>query len=106
MDALSSIEAIIRDLLIFVVAMTALLIALLVLVSRMPDDNPLKRILVALSYRVGATAAAGMIALPATPVPGLDAVVDIGAPILLLWYWWTFFRDLSPRRAGAAAKRD
>ena len=98
MDALSSIEAIIRDLLIFVVAMTALLIALLVIVSRMPDDNPLKRILVALSYRVGATAAAGMIALPATPVPGLDAVVDIGAPILLLWYWWTFFRDLSARR--------
>jgi hypothetical protein len=106
MDALSSIEAIIRDLLIFVVAMTALLIALLVIVSRMPDDNPLKRILVALSYRVGATAAAGVIALPATPVPGLDAVVDIGAPILLLWYWWTFFRDLSARRAGAAAKRD
>ncbi len=94
MDALSSIEAIIRDLLIFVVAMSALLIALLVIVSRMPDDNPLKRILVALSYRVGATAAAGLIAAPAMPIPGLDAVVDIGAPILLLWYWWTFFRGL------------
>ena len=106
MDALASIEAIIRDLLIFVVAMTALLIALLVIVSRMPDDNPLKRVLVALSYRVGATAAAGMIALPATPVPGLDAAVDIGAPILLLWYWWTLFRDLSARRRGAAPKRD
>ncbi len=94
MDALSSIEAIVRDLLIFVVAMSALLIALLVIVSRMPDDNPLKRILVGLSYRVGATAAAGLIAAPAMPIPGLDAVVDIGAPILLLWYWWTFFRGL------------
>jgi hypothetical protein len=94
MDALASIEAIIRDLLVFVVAMTALLIALLVIVSRMPDDNPLKRMLTALSWRVGATAAAGLIAAPAAPVPGLDAIVDIGAPVLLLWYWWTFFRGL------------
>ena len=101
MDALSSIEAIIRDLLIFVVAMSALMVALLVIVSRMPDDNPLKRILVALSYRVGATAAAGLIAAPAMPIPGLDAVVDIGAPILLLWYWWTFFRGLWADQAGA-----
>ncbi len=110
MDALS-IEAIIRDLLVFVVAMTALLIALLVIVARMPDDNPLKRMLTALSWRVGATAAAGMIAAPAAPIPGLDAVVDIGAPILLLWYWWTFFRGLWADRAksgiapGVDAKR-
>ena len=94
MDALTALEAIIRDLLIFVVAMSALLAALLVVVSRMPDENPLKRMMVALSYRVGATAAAGMIAIPATPIPGLDAVIDIGAPIALLWYWWTFFRDI------------
>ncbi len=26
-------------------------------------------------------------------VPSLDAVVDIGAPLALLWYWWTFFRN-------------
>ena len=103
MDALASIEAIIRDLLIFVVAMTTLLIALLVIVSRMPDDNPLKRTLVALSYRVGATAAAGLIAAPVMPIPGLDAVVDIGAPILLLWYWWTFFRGLLSDRARTPA---
>jgi branched-subunit amino acid permease len=105
MDALASIEAIIRDLLIFVVAMTTLLIALLVIVSRMPDDNPLKRILVALSYRVGATAAAGLIAAPATPIPGLDAVIDIGAPILLLWYWWTFFRGLWTDRSRTPARK-
>jgi hypothetical protein len=105
MDALASIEGIVRDLLIFVVAMTALLIALLVIVSRMPDDNPLKRILAALSYRVGATAAAGLIAAPAMPIPGLDAVVDVGAPLLLLWYWWTFFRDLRANRMPAAPPR-
>ncbi len=49
--------------------------------------------MVALSYRVGATAAAGMLDIPPTPIPGLDAVFDIGAPLALIWYWWTFFRD-------------
>ena len=99
MEALSAIERIVRDLLVFVVAMSAILAALLVIISRMPDDNPLKRIMVALSYRVGATAAAGMLVIPATPIPGLDTVIDIGAPIALIWYWWTFFRDA--RRAGS-----
>jgi hypothetical protein len=101
MEALSAIERIVRDLLVFVVAMSAILAALLVIISRMPDDNPLKRIMVALSYRVGATAAAGMLVIPSTPIPGLDTVVDIGALIALLWYWWTFFRDA--RRGGPKA---
>jgi hypothetical protein len=34
-----------------------------------------------------------MLVIPATPIPGLDAIVDFGAPLALLWYWWTFFRD-------------
>src|SRR3984957_12356967 len=55
------------------------------------------RILVALSYRVGATAAAGMLVIPAMPIPGLDAFVDIGAPLALIWYWWTFFRNARRR---------
>jgi hypothetical protein len=93
MEALSAVERIIRDLLVFVVAMTVVLSALIVIISRMPNDNPLKRILVALSYRVGATAAAGMLVIPATPIPGLDTIVDFGAPLALIWYWWTFFRD-------------
>ena len=98
MEALSAIERIVRDLLVFVVAMSAILAALIVIISRMPNDNPLKRIMVALSYRVGATAAAGMLVIPATPIPGLDMAIDIGAPIALIWYWWTFFRDA--RRGG------
>jgi hypothetical protein len=93
MEALSEVERIVRDLLIFIVAISVVLAALLVVISRMPNDNPLKRILVALSYRVGATAAAGMLVIPATPIPGLDAIVDFGAPLALLWYWWTFFRN-------------
>ena len=93
MDLFSSIAEIIRDLLIFVVAMTALLIVLIVAVSKLPNENPLKRVLTALSYRVGATAAAGAVAIPVEPIPGLDALYDFAVPIALIWYWFTFFRD-------------
>ena len=65
---LSSIAEIIRDLLIFVV-MAALLITLVVVISKMPDSNPLKRFLTALSYRLGATLAAGAVAVPLEPIP-------------------------------------
>jgi hypothetical protein len=101
MELLTAITEIIRDLLIFVAAMTALLIALIIIVSRMPDSNPLKRLLVALTYRIGATAAAGAVAIPIEPIPGIDALYDFAVPILLIWYWFTFFRDarrLAPMR--------
>ena len=90
---LSSIAEIIRDLLIFVVVIAALLITLVVVISKMPDSNPLKRLLTALSYRLGATLAAGAVAIPLEPIPGIDALYDIGAPIALIWYRFTFFRD-------------
>jgi hypothetical protein len=92
-EMLSMIEEIIRDLLIFVAVMFALSIVLLVVVSKMPDENPLKRIMTALSYRVGATLAAGVVAIPIEPLPGLDVLYDIVVLILLIWYWFTFFRD-------------
>ena len=59
---------------------TALLIALVVVISKMPDTNPPKRILTALSYRLGATLAAGILAIPLEPVPGIDVLYDIGVP--------------------------
>lgn len=90
----ATIEEIVRDLLIFVAFMAVLLVALVVIISMLPADNPLKRTLTALSYRVGATAAVGALAIPIEPIPGLDAVYDIGAPILLIWYWYTFFRNV------------
>jgi hypothetical protein len=80
-------------LLTFIVVMAALLIILVVVISKMPDSNPLKRLLTALSYRLGATLAAGAVAIPLEPIPGIDALYDIGAPIALIWYWFTFFRD-------------
>lgn len=90
----TTVEHIFRDLLIFVAVMTALLIVLIVIVSLLPERNPLKRVFSALSYRVGATAALGALALPMEPIPGIGEIYDVGAPILLLWYWYTFFRDL------------
>jgi hypothetical protein len=90
---LSTIAEIIRDLLIFVGVITALLISLLVIVSKMPDANPLKRVLTALSYRLGATLAAGALAIPLEPIPGIDVLYDIGVPIVLVWYWFTFFKN-------------
>jgi hypothetical protein len=99
---LSTIEELIRDLLIFVAVMFALFIVLAVVVSKMPEDNPLKRMMRALSYRVGATLMAGVVAIPIEPLPGIDVLYDIGVPILLTWYWFTFFRDET--RSSAAPK--
>jgi hypothetical protein len=90
---LDAIAEIVRDLLIFVAVMFALLIALIVIVSRLPDGNPLKRVLTALSYRVGATMAAGAVAVPVEFVPGIDALYDLAVPLGLLYFWYTFFRD-------------
>jgi|ERR1700730_9989043 hypothetical protein len=99
---------IIRDLLIFVAVMFALCIVLIVVISKMPDDNPLKRILTALSYRLGATLAAGAVAIPVEPIPGLDVVYDMAIPIVLVWYWFTFFRDAvrSSARGDEGARPD
>ena len=90
---LSTIAEVIRDLLIFVGVIATLLIALVVAVSKMPNANPLKRILTALCYRLAATLAAGAVAIPLEPIPGIDLLYDIGVPIVLIWYWFTFFRD-------------
>ena len=93
MEMLSTIAEIIRDLLIFVAVMFGMLVVLVVTVSKMPDTNPLKRLLTALTYRLGATAAAGALAIPVQPIPGLDGAYDVAVPLLLIWYWFTFFRD-------------
>jgi len=91
---MAAIVEIIRDLFIFIAVMFALFIVLIVVVSKMPDDNPLKRILSALSHRVGWTLGAGVVAVPLEPIPGLDAIYDIAVPIALIWYWLTFFKQV------------
>jgi hypothetical protein len=73
--------------------MFVLLIVLLVVISKMPDNNTLKRIFNALIFRVGATLGVGVLAIPIEPIPGLDGIYDIAAPIFLLYYWFTFIRS-------------
>jgi hypothetical protein len=94
---------IIRDLLIFIAVMFALCIVLIVVVAKMPDDNPLKRLLTAFTCRVGATLVAGAVAVPTEPIPGLDVLYDLAVPVALIWYWFTFFRNAmrSPTKRGA-----
>src|SRR5689334_22920515 len=79
-----------------VVALIAIVLILLVVISQLPADNPLRRVLSLLVARIGATAAAGVLAVPIEPIPGLDVLYDVGAPLLLLYYWYTFFRKLRP----------
>jgi hypothetical protein len=103
MEVLSTIGDIFRDLLIFVAVTTALLTGLLVVIARMPADNPLKRLLTALCFRLAATAAAGAVAIPVEPIPGLDVVYDVAVPILLLLYWISLFRNTSRMGADRSA---
>ena len=83
-----------------VVVLVALALILLVVVSRMPPENPLRQVLNLLIARVGATAAAGALAIPIEPIPGLDVLYDIGAPLFLIYYWYQFFRSIGPMRAA------
>lgn len=91
MDILAAVAAIVKYLLLFIGAMAVLLVVLVVVVSRLSADNPLKRVLVMLCYRIAATLGAGIIAVPLEPIPGIDAAYDIGATVLLALYWLSFF---------------
>lgn len=79
-----------------VVVLVALALILLVVVSRMPPENPLRQVLNLLIARIGATAAAGALAIPIEPIPGLDVLYDIGAPLFLIYYWYRFFKSGGP----------
>src|SRR5262249_9612823 len=65
--------------------MFALCIVLIVVVSRLPDDNPLKRILTALSYRLGTTIIAGGVSPSAGTSQGSNAINDMGGTLALSW---------------------
>jgi hypothetical protein len=103
MGILSVLGEVIRDLLIFVGAMAVLLVVLVVVISRLHAENPVKRMLTLLSYRVGATLAAGVVALPVEPIPGVDVAYDIGIPLLLILYWLSFFRNASHIMSNASS---
>jgi hypothetical protein len=43
----------------------------------------------------------GVLAIPIEPIPGLDGIYDIAAPIFLLYYWFTFIRSAIAASRGA-----
>jgi hypothetical protein len=101
LDILNLIGQIVRDLLIFVGVCLALLVAVLIVVARMPRDNPLRQLLSELCRHLAVTLAAGAAAIPIEPIPGLDVAYDTVVPIALLYYWikfaWRVVGVLRPR---------
>jgi hypothetical protein len=99
-------------LLLFAFALTVLFVILLVVISKMPNDNPLKMLLSALSRRVGATAALMVVDPVATGLPVIGEVWDFATIAWLVYFWFTFLRRLpamyaawrgSPYASGEAA---
>ena len=101
MDILNLVGQIVRDLLIFVGVCLALLVTVLIVVARMPRDNPLRQLLSELCRHLAVTLAAGAVAIPIEPIPGLDVAYDTLVPIALLCYWikfaWRVVGILRPR---------
>jgi hypothetical protein len=98
MDTLAEI---IRNLLIFIGAMTVLSIIVLAVLWKMSPTHPWRLLVAALARRLAATWGIALIDIPATAVQPLGDVWDIGTLIFLAWYWYTFFRDDAGRALRA-----
>jgi hypothetical protein len=85
---------IIRDWFLFCAFMSTMLVVASIVVSKLPHDNPLKQILAILCTRLGMTLGAGVLAIPAEVIPGIDVLYDFGMPVFLAYYWFTFFREV------------
>jgi hypothetical protein len=110
MDVMSFLELVVRDLLIFVGVCAALLVVLLIVVARLPRDNPLRQLLGELCRHLAVTLAAGVVAIPIEPIPGLDVAYDTVVPLALLYYWarfaWRVFAILTQRNAPTPPGRE
>ena len=95
-DVLHFIEFI----LVFALALIALFIVLLIVVSMMPKSNPLRIILTALAHRVGLTAGLMMLDPVVTALPAAGEVWDLVSIIGLIYFWYTFFKQLPAMRAA------
>src|SRR5262245_63183628 len=90
MDTLGEI---IKYLLIFIGAMTVLMLIVLAILYKMSPTHPWRLVLAAFARRLAATWGIALIDIPATALQPLGDVWDIGSLIFLAWYWYTFFRD-------------
>ena len=90
MDTLAEI---VKYLLIFIGAMTVLLIIVLAVLLKMSPTHPWRLVVGAFARRLAATWGIALIDIPATAMQPLGDVWDIGTLIFLTNYWYTFFRD-------------
>jgi hypothetical protein len=97
---LSEIFHFIEFMFVFTLVLIALFVVLLVVVSKMPHDNPLRMILSALSHRVGVTGGLMIVDPVATGIPVVGELFDVVTLIFLVYYWYTFFRQLPAMRAA------
>jgi hypothetical protein len=88
---MDTIMSLVKGILIAVGALVVVLVVLLVVISRLPRGTRARLLMSALATRVGATAFAGLVAVPIEPIAGLDVLYDVAAPIILLVYWLRFF---------------
>jgi hypothetical protein len=86
---------------VFALALIVLFIVLLVVVFKMPNDNPLKMVFSALLYRLGATAGLMVIDPVATALPLVGEVWDLATIAWLIYFWYTFFKQLPAMHAAS-----
>jgi hypothetical protein len=96
---LSDIFHFIEFMFVFALVLIALSVVLLVVVSKKPHDNPLRMILSALSHRVGVTGGLTIVDPVATGIPVAGELFDVVTLIFLIYYWYTFFKQLPAMRA-------
>lgn len=75
------------------IALVALTLLSFYLASKLPPDNPLYRLMNALSQRLAVTTGLFIITPPIELIPVFDALYDIGAAAFLGWYWWRFIHE-------------
>ena len=85
-------EAIFGFLKVIVICITAL-VALALVLFAIPR-SPLRDFALSLTKRVGATAVAVGAFLPMDVVPVIGEIGDVVVLVFVVWYWYTFFRDI------------
>ena len=94
MDLFQFILGLIQVIVYGAIALAILAIALLITVSVMPKDNPVRVFLAALLTPVGTMAAVSVIGVPIEVIPGIDFIYDIIGLVLIGRAWIQFFQTV------------
>jgi hypothetical protein len=99
----TGVDAFFGFLKIVVICGTCLAVLLVVLLSL--PRSPLRDFVLSLTQRVGATVVGAGVMMPDLTIPVFGELADVAVIAFLIFYWWTFFRNLQ-RRAQAQALAD